>query len=248
MACNRVGLPGSALGNSGARRLRVLGGVRHRALFPQRTRPDHLRGHDADPQDDAGRACTRSPEPERSKRRRFAALVGDPRESFAFAREVAPRESFAFARGWVRRFARNVRGRSPRTLIGVGACSLFPSVRARAPKAAAPASVRLPLSPATPGLSVRLWVVLLEARVNQLHSGPERRPGAAGLRGGRTHTGCDASGAAARGPIQPLRTKPLGAHGLCPCAFPAMSGEPQAVRKRSFRTASARMNKLYAWP
>src|SRR5207253_6553718 len=49
------------------------------------------------------------------------------------------------------------------------------------------ASVRLPLSPATPGLSVRLWVVLLEARVNQLHSGPERRPGAAGLRGGRTH-------------------------------------------------------------
>src|SRR5207244_9405115 len=27
-----------------------------------------------------------------------------------------PSESFAFARGWVRRFARNVRGRSPRTL------------------------------------------------------------------------------------------------------------------------------------
>src|SRR5207237_7111220 len=152
-----------------------------------------------------------------------------------FAREVAPRESFAFARGWVRRFARNVRGRSPRTLIGVGACSLFPSVRARAPKAAAPASVRLPLSPATPGLSVRLWVVLLEARVNQLHSGPERRPGAAGLRGGRTHTGCDASGAAARGPFQKVRTNPKRSARASPVRVTREAPYPNNRRKWSFR-------------
>ena len=49
----------------GARRVRLLGGVRDRALLPQRARADHLRGHDADPQDDAGRARARLPQPER---------------------------------------------------------------------------------------------------------------------------------------------------------------------------------------
>src|SRR5439155_4574052 len=52
------------------------------------------------------------------------------------------------------------------------------------------------------------FVVLLEARVHRRQSGPERRPGAAGLRGGRTHSGGDASGAAARGPIHSLRKTP----------------------------------------
>ena len=37
------------------------GRVRDRALLPQRARADHLRGHDADPQDDAGRARARLP-------------------------------------------------------------------------------------------------------------------------------------------------------------------------------------------
>ncbi len=49
--------------------------VRHRALLPQRTRPDHLRGHDADPQDDAGRARTRLPPSERVERRGVAAVL-----------------------------------------------------------------------------------------------------------------------------------------------------------------------------
>src|SRR5256885_282987 len=35
----------------------------------------------------------------------------------------------------------------------------------------------------------------VRTRVHQQHRGPERRPGAAGLRGGRPHTGGDASGA-----------------------------------------------------
>ena len=51
------------------------GGVRHRAVLPQRARADHLRGHDADPQDDAGRACARLPPPERPRRRRVADLL-----------------------------------------------------------------------------------------------------------------------------------------------------------------------------
>ena len=43
--------------------------VRDRAVLPQRARADHLRGHDADPQDDAGRARTRLPAAERPRRR-----------------------------------------------------------------------------------------------------------------------------------------------------------------------------------
>ena len=56
---------GGAPRDPGARRVRLLGGVRHRAVLPQRPRADHLRGHDADPQDDAGRARARLPGPER---------------------------------------------------------------------------------------------------------------------------------------------------------------------------------------
>src|SRR5580765_5816640 len=66
-----------------------------------------------------------------------------------------PSESFAFARGLVRRFALNVRGRSPRTplVVLLDVCSL-PCGHGRF--AAAPASLRLQLSPASPGLSFRL--------------------------------------------------------------------------------------------
>ena len=49
--------------------------VRDRALLPQRARADHLRGHDADPQDDAGRARARLPQPERPRRRDLPALL-----------------------------------------------------------------------------------------------------------------------------------------------------------------------------
>ena len=77
VARDRVGVQGGAPRDPGARRLRLLGGVRHRAVLPQRAGADHLRGHDADPQDDAGRARTRLPEAERAGRRRLAAgLVG----------------------------------------------------------------------------------------------------------------------------------------------------------------------------
>ena len=56
-----IGVPCRASRDPGARRVRLLGGVRDRALLPQRARADHLRRHDADPQDDAGRACARLP-------------------------------------------------------------------------------------------------------------------------------------------------------------------------------------------
>ena len=49
--------------------------VRHRAVLPQRARADHLRGHDADPQDDAGGARARVPPPERPRRRGLADLL-----------------------------------------------------------------------------------------------------------------------------------------------------------------------------
>ena len=39
--------------------------------YPQRPRAHHLRGHDADPQDDAGRARPRLAQPERARRRRL---------------------------------------------------------------------------------------------------------------------------------------------------------------------------------
>ena len=65
VARDRVGLRGGAPRDPGARLVRLLGRVRDRALLPQRARPDHLRGHDADPQDDAGRARARLPPPER---------------------------------------------------------------------------------------------------------------------------------------------------------------------------------------
>ena len=41
--------------------------------------PDHLRGHDPDPQDDAGRARARIPEPERTRRRHLPARLMGPR-------------------------------------------------------------------------------------------------------------------------------------------------------------------------
>ena len=72
VARDRVGLRGGAPRDPGARRVRLLGRVRDRALLPQRAGADHLRGHDADPQDDAGRARARVPEPERPRRRRLA--------------------------------------------------------------------------------------------------------------------------------------------------------------------------------
>src|SRR5207248_64886 len=59
----------------GARRVRLLGGVRDRAVFPQRAGADHLRGDDADPQADAGRARARLPGAERPRRRHLAHRV-----------------------------------------------------------------------------------------------------------------------------------------------------------------------------
>ena len=61
VARDGVRVPRGAPGDPGARRLRLFGGVRDRALLPQRARADHLRRHDADPQDDAGRARARLP-------------------------------------------------------------------------------------------------------------------------------------------------------------------------------------------
>src|SRR5689334_3965974 len=60
---------GGASRDPGARRIRLLGRIRDRALLPQRARADHLRGHDADPQADAGRARARLPQAERRRRR-----------------------------------------------------------------------------------------------------------------------------------------------------------------------------------
>ena len=65
VARDRIGLQSRAPRDPGARRLRLLGRVRHRALLPQRPSADHLRRHHPDPQDDAGRARTRLPQPER---------------------------------------------------------------------------------------------------------------------------------------------------------------------------------------
>ena len=76
------GVPRCAPGDPGARRLRVQRRVRDRALLPQRAGADHLRGHDADPQADAGRARARLPPAERARRRRLADRVlgaGAPR-------------------------------------------------------------------------------------------------------------------------------------------------------------------------
>src|SRR5512142_1642906 len=87
VARDRVGLRGRAPRDPGARLLRLLGRVRDRALLPQRARADHLRGHDADPQDDAGRARARLPGAERARRRRLAALLVGAR-----ARARAPRD------------------------------------------------------------------------------------------------------------------------------------------------------------
>ena len=56
VACDGVRVRGGAPRDSGVRLVRLLGRVRHRAVLPQRARADHLRGHDADPQDDAGRS------------------------------------------------------------------------------------------------------------------------------------------------------------------------------------------------
>ena len=69
VARDRVGVPGGAPRDPGARRVRLLGRVRDRALLPQRAGADHLRGHDADPQADAGRARARLPAAERRRRR-----------------------------------------------------------------------------------------------------------------------------------------------------------------------------------
>ena len=61
-----------ASGDPGARRVRVLGGVRDRAVLPQRSGADHLRGHDAGAQDDAGGARARLSRAERPRRRGLA--------------------------------------------------------------------------------------------------------------------------------------------------------------------------------
>src|SRR5207245_9060174 len=70
-------------------------------------------------------------------------------------------------------------------------------------------------------------MVLLEARVNQRHRGPERRPGVAGLRGGRTHTGGDALAPPPVDRFSRLEQTPKGAHGLRPCALRATSAVPK---------------------
>jgi glutaryl-CoA dehydrogenase (non-decarboxylating) len=56
----------------GARRVRLLGGVRHRALLQEREGADHLRGHNAGAQDAAGRARARLPAPQWARRRDVA--------------------------------------------------------------------------------------------------------------------------------------------------------------------------------
>ena len=67
VARDRVGVRGGAPRDPGVRLVRLLRRVRDRAVLPQRARADHLRGHDADPQDDAGRARARLPAPERPR-------------------------------------------------------------------------------------------------------------------------------------------------------------------------------------
>ena len=85
VACDRVGLQGRPPRHPGARCLRLLGGVRDRAILPQRPRAHHLRGHDADSQDDAGRARARMAQPERAGRRRLPWHRGLPRSWPALA-------------------------------------------------------------------------------------------------------------------------------------------------------------------
>ena len=75
VARDRVGLRGRAPRDPGLRLVRLQRRGRDRAVFPQRAGADHLRGHDADPQDDAGRARARLPEAERLERRGLAALL-----------------------------------------------------------------------------------------------------------------------------------------------------------------------------
>src|SRR5262249_51570773 len=55
--------------------VRLRGRDGDRALLPQRARADHLRGHDPDPQADAGRTRARLPRPERARRGRVGAVA-----------------------------------------------------------------------------------------------------------------------------------------------------------------------------
>ncbi len=61
VARDRVGVRGVAPRDPGLRLVRLQRRGRDRAVLPQRPRADHLRGHDADPQADAGRARSRLP-------------------------------------------------------------------------------------------------------------------------------------------------------------------------------------------
>ena len=65
VARDRVGVRGGAPRDPGLRLVRLQRRVRDRAVLPQRAGADHLRGHDADPQADAGRARARLPAAER---------------------------------------------------------------------------------------------------------------------------------------------------------------------------------------
>src|SRR6266545_3515470 len=77
MARDRVGVRGGASRGAGVRLVRVCVRDRDRALLPQRARADHLRGDDADPQADAGRARAGVSRAERPRRRGVpAVLVG----------------------------------------------------------------------------------------------------------------------------------------------------------------------------
>src|SRR5919108_3652687 len=75
MARDRIGFSRRAPRDPGARGLRLLGRVRDRALLPERARADHLRGHDADSQDDAGGARARLAQPEWARRRDLTSCV-----------------------------------------------------------------------------------------------------------------------------------------------------------------------------
>ena len=115
VARDRVGVQGGAPRDPGARRLRLLGGVRHRAVLPQRAGADHLRGHDADPQDDAGRARARLPAERAGRRRLAAGLVG--------AGAVGcPSRGPCADRGVVLQIRRSVNSRVRRALLASPAC------------------------------------------------------------------------------------------------------------------------------
>ena len=75
VARDGVGVRGGAPRGAGVRLVRLQRRGRDRALLPQRARADHLRGHDADPQADAGRARARLPAAERHQRRGVAAVL-----------------------------------------------------------------------------------------------------------------------------------------------------------------------------